>query len=507
MRIPFDALALEAIVEELQPYVGGRVQGVRQPDELTVGLSLYAGGGEATFLLSCHPEFARAHFVARRMANQPHPPTFCATLRARIDGGSLRAARQVAGDRILELEFESWGGVHTLVAEIMGKHSNLMLLEGGGRIVAAAKWVGESKSIRPILSGRPYLRPPTFDGTPHRSPFLQRLLEAGGTADRPFRPVLSPGNGAYPVSVAPLGLTEFPRSSLSVALEAHFDAAIAESAVLSLRGGLAGQLRRAFLARETALADLRQALDQGLRAGRLQREGELILVYGAGIPEGSSVLTAWDYDGTEVAIRLDSTLGYKENANRLFEKAKRAKGRLQMVQDQIGRLESDASRIASLLWRIEAEGRLDRLEELKHEAEQGRWLNEQRPGGGHGKDDRPYEGYRVRELFGPGGYKVLFGETSEANDYLTLRVAKPNDWWLHVRGNRSAHVVVPTQNQPERVGMEVLVFAARVAVQNSPAKHSGYVPVDYTLKKYVRRPRGAAPGTVVYTNEKTLHVE
>jgi len=113
----------------------------------------------------------------------------------------------------------------------------------------------------------------------------------------------------------------------------------------------------------------------------------------------------------------------------------------------------------------------------------------------------------VRELLGPGGYKVLFGETAEANDYLTLRVAKPNDWWLHVRGHRSAHVVVPTQNQPERVGMEVLLFAAKVAVHNSPTKHSGYVPVDYTLRKYVRRPRGAAMGTVLYTHEKTLHVE
>jgi predicted ribosome quality control (RQC) complex YloA/Tae2 family protein len=102
---------------------------------------------------------------------------------------------------------------------------------------------------------------------------------------------------------------------------------------------------------------------------------------------------------------------------------------------------------------------------------------------------------------------VLFGENAESNDYLTLRVARPNDYWLHVRGSTSAHVVIVTGNHPEKIGTEHLIFAARVAVQNSASKHAGYVPVDYTLKRYVRRPRGAPKGTALYTHEKTLHIE
>ncbi len=90
---------------------------------------------------------------------------------------------------------------------------------------------------------------------------------------------------------------------------------------------------------------------------------------------------------------------------------------------------------------------------------------------------------------------------------MTLRVAKPNDIWLHVRGAVSAHVVIVTKNQPERVQPETLRFAASVAVKNSKSKHSTYVTVDYTLKKYVRRPKGAAKGMAIYTNEKTLNVE
>jgi predicted ribosome quality control (RQC) complex YloA/Tae2 family protein len=126
---------------------------------------------------------------------------------------------------------------------------------------------------------------------------------------------------------------------------------------------------------------------------------------------------------------------------------------------------------------------------------------------GKAKEDRPYEGHRVRELLGPGGFTILYGETAEANDYLTLRVAKPNDYWLHLRGGVSAHVVIQTGNHPEKVQKEVLLFAAKVVVQHSPSKHAGYVPVDYTLKKHVRKPRGAPKGTALYTHEKTLHIE
>ena len=113
----------------------------------------------------------------------------------------------------------------------------------------------------------------------------------------------------------------------------------------------------------------------------------------------------------------------------------------------------------------------------------------------------------MRELLGPSGFTILYGENAEANDYLLVRVAKPNDYWLHVRGSASAHAIVVTKNRPEKVSKDVLMYAAKIVVQNSPSKHSKYVPVDYTLRKYVRKPKGATKGTALYTHEKTLHVE
>lgn len=507
-KIPFDSFTLAAVVAELRSYVGGKVQNVRQPTDTEIVLALYANGREAVLLLSCHPLFARAHLITKRPGNQPSPPQFLSALRSRIDGGRLVEVRQIQGDRILEIVVETPEGIFRLIAELMGKHSNLILVDDGGRVVGAAKWIGRSKSSRPIQPATPYLLPPVMSGGEglKSSPFLRRLIETIGHEPAPDHPVLSPGFGAYPASVAVLGFTEHSRASISIALEQHFDQAIPAHETDALRTTLVNQLERVIFARDTALGDLRKTEAAGGKAPEWQRLGELILAYGPSAPAGAKAMTVWDYDGTEREIKLDPELDFRANANRLFDRAKRAKGRMGIVGDQIQRLAADRESIAALVARIQGTTRLDALRDLQEEAKRRRYLTTQ-VAPARNKEDRPYEGHRIRELAGPGGWTILYGENAESNDYLTLRVAKPNDWWLHVRGATSAHVIVVTRNQPDRVQRETLDYAAKVAVQNSPSKHAGYVPVDYTLKKYVRKPKGAAKGSAFYTHEKTLHVE
>ncbi len=505
-RIPFDSFTLSAVVDELRSFVGGKVQEVRQPNNTDIVLSVYNAGAQAMILLSCDPLFARAYLVTRRPGTMTPPPALCATLRARIEGAKIADIRQIEGDRVLEVDFDTPDGVYRLIAELMGKHSNLILVEPGGRVLSASKWVGKTKSSRPIQSGFPYEWPPVLKpGEPAQSPFYRKLSEAVGHDPLADGAVLSLGHGAYPTSVSALGLPELKRSSISIALEQHFAQEIPRHLADALRSGLITQLERVALAREAALHDLRLAEEAGGKAPTWQRYGELILAYGPGAPTGQASLQAWDYDGAEVEIKVDPELDFKENAARYFDKAKRAKGRMSLVIDQIGRLSEELLDVRSLIARVESTERLDALKDLQSEAKKRRWLNT------HVqtklKEDRPFEGHRIRELTGPGGWTVLYGENAESNDYLTLRVAKPSDYWLHIRGSTSAHVVVATRNQPEKVQRETLEFAARVAVQHSPSKHAGYIAVDYTLRRYVRKPRGAPKGTALYTHEKTLHID
>lgn len=526
MRIPFDSLCLAAVVAELRGLTGARAQKWVQSDPWTLYVQLYARG-ENWLLLSCDPELARAHLCARRPRMEGDAPGFLQEVRRRLRDARLETVRQRGFDRILELGFSAATGDHWLVAELMGKHSNLILLDAEGRVQAAAKWIGPSKSRRPVAPGRPYLPPPTpvrrpfLDAIPGDElgevegvgPFLTRMIGAAGlsgiqTAVRQeaFAAYAAPGSGAYPIDPAPLSIAAYPRESFSFAVETHFTELAEARALLRRKASLRAQLDRVLLARDVALEELAQASAAADAASHWQRLGELILAYQGQIRPGDAALEAWDYDGQPVSIPLRADLTPLENAQRFFERARRAKDGAAEVREQARRLGEDREALAGALASVEGAADMQALEGVVALAERRRWLHHQ-PAPAKTREERPWEGHAIRELQAPGGWRVLYGDNAEANDYLLTRVSKPNDWWLHVRGATSAHVLIQTHNQPERVQKEALLFAAEVAVRHSPAKHSAYVPVDYTLRKYVRKPRGAAPGTATYAQEKTLHVE
>lgn len=502
--IPFDNVTLLAVAGELRLWIGAKVQRIFQPEPETLVLEWHAGS-TAWFLASAHPVYFRAHLTTRRPAN-PTPTGFGALLRSRLEGAFLIGVEQPFGDRVLCLEFQAGDHRFVLVCELLGKHANLVLIDAGSKILGALKQYGPQRSTRPIQVGRSY--PPIPEPSDTYSPFFRKWLAAGGSESE-LKLIdgrvayLVPGLGAYPLPVVSLGYASHRRDSISIALEHAFESRISHERTESERRSLIQQLNRVREAREVALADLYEARDTAERAARLQRQGELILAYASNWT-GNQELRCFDYDGTELAIRMDPELSALDNAQRYFSKAKKAKHRAPLVEEQITRNEEDLRLLKLALYAaLTADSK--RLAELTVEADAKRWRFVKtvslKP------EERPFEGHRIREYLGPGGFKVLVGENSAANDYLTLRVAKPDDWWLHVRGATSAHVIIQTHRKPERVSKEVFDFAARLAVKHSGQKHASYVPVDITQRRYVRRIKGSPLGTVQYTHERTLHVE
>lgn len=503
--IPFDSLCLKAVVAELRPWVGAKIQRISQPEPDVLVLELHRGH-PAWFLISAHPVYCRAHFSTRKPANPVPTPSFCAALRSRFEGGYVEDVSQPDGDRVLVLTIRTGEARFHLVAELLGKHANFILLDDRPAVVAALRTYGPNRSTRPIQPGQPY--PPLPPAPAEVSPFLRRWLDAGGDASLieqigTYPSDYVPGLGAYPLPLSNLGYPAMPRESISVALEQGFESRIAAERAERTRRELLHQLRRVELAREVALRDLYEARDAGARAGSLQRQGEIILAF-AHEWQGERQWVRQDYDGTDLTIRMDPEKSALDNAKRLFDKAKRAKARQPMVEEQLVRLEEDLAALRSVIAQAESASDSE-LAKLEDEADRRKWRHARivaaKP------EDRPFEGHRIREYLGPAGYTVLVGENAAANDYLTLRVAKPDDWWLHVRGATSAHVIIRTNKHPERVTKEVFEYAAKLAVRNSTQKHASYVPVDITQRRYVRRIKGGALGTVQYTHERTIHVD
>ncbi|MCS7064807.1 MAG: NFACT RNA binding domain-containing protein, partial [Fimbriimonadales bacterium] len=157
---------------------------------------------------------------------------------------------------------------------------------------------------------------------------------------------------------------------------------------------------------------------------------------------------------------------------------------------------------------LEAAGdRLEPLRALHETARRNGWLRETpaEPRATRAEKD-PFEGHRVQVHLSPDGYQVLVGENAQANDFLLTRIARPNDWWLHVRAGVGAHVIIRAEGHPERVPRRTLEFAARLAALHSADRYAGVVEVDYTLRKYVRKPRNAPTGFALYTHQKTLAI-
>ena len=302
---------------------------------------------------------------------------------------------------------------------------------------------------------------------------------------------------------------------MSALVEMSFTTRASHQATEALRSSTLSHLRRIITREQRKLGDFDRLLQESSWADQFRLWGQALLVDPGSVPAESSVVQLAHPSGADEVLQvpLDSDLTAVENAERYFSRARRA----ERAAQEVGQMADRSRRQIEMLQEL-----LTLLIDAADGAEVKR-LASLIPGTGFGSDTGPRAAGSeqagaastvrgvdlppgIRRIMAPSGHEILYGRSSTDNDYLTTRIARPNDWWLHVRGDVSAHVVIRTNNQPERVPQATLMAAAVLAAAHSPSKHSSYVPVDYTLRKYVVKRRGSAPGSVQYRAEKTLHV-
>lgn len=524
--IPFDSFCLRASVHEMQALLGYKVQAVWTPRPNSVAIELY-GPPKLYVVASWNPgQFYGLGFTSQRPPKALDEDKMTSPLRSSLVGMRLLAIEQEGFDRVVVLKFSAEQTEMSLRLELKGRQTNAILLDKSGAVKAAAKTFGPRQSATPVQLGQKYVPAVSerlsllvakasddlkkFEGS---SPVLLALIAHLGFEQvvarvkaAHFEPCNAMKFGAYPLDVGPLGYKADVVPSLADAWVQCSQLQEQESHLANAKQSLQSQLGRVQLAREVAFQGLQEAYEAGANARNWQEKGELILAYQGQIKPGDQLLEAYNYAGEPTKIKLHADKSVAENSNFYFEKARKAKDRLHIVADQRERIEIELEDIGQLLHNLELAKNLAEVEALRDQAARRRWTQKiVLPG--TKEEDKPYGGNRIKEYLAPGGYTVLLGENATANDYLVQRLGKGTDIWLHVRGQTSAHVLILTQGQPDRVQKETLIFAAKLAANNSAIKHSSHIPVDYTLKKYVRKPRGSAKGSVVYEREKTLHVD
>ncbi|HET9000416.1 MAG TPA: NFACT RNA binding domain-containing protein [bacterium] len=552
----FDSLTLAAVAREIRALGRARFAGVRQPAPDTVVVSLRAGIVHH-LLVSIHPRTARVHFAARPQTAE-RLGQFGMLLRSRLTEARLDAVEQPPFNRLLRLGFDALEGRLWLIAELMGRHSNLILADE--RVVLGALKVvtAQMSARRPVLPGRAYVPPPADRPTPEtldaeglrnilRSPLpLERRLsqallgvspllaqeiamragvdpatpaadavESAGrigeglraittmVADGAFSPTLYVDGSrvvafaAFPMRVHEGSIAQ-PSPTMSEAIDRYFDQEPATALLAERRSTLAGTVKAALARREAALEASHRTLEESRAGDRYRVMGDLILTHARQVKPRDQHLRVPDYTsgGDDVTIPLDPALTPSENAQQYFRRYAKARATGRALPARIAQLEAETRALRDALVQIDGAASSDDLWEIQSDLAAAGLA-------GRAPRGRPAARAGPRRFRAADGAVILVGRSARENDRITFHEAGPEDIWLHARGVAGAHVILKSDGRPSEADIQA---AAQTAAYYSAGRESGQVAVDAIERKHVRKLRGAPPGAVTYMGERTLLV-
>lgn len=527
------------VVEEIAPQVRGRALGkVWQLARDALAFDFRLGEGRFLFV-SCDPARPRLHLVERRARDLERqssaPSQFLLALRRRAGGAVVRAVEKDAGERVVRFAFDAEdeaGRRHApqLVAQLTGRTANLFLLDDAGRVV---------ESLRPARGGGQevgdvYGPPVSSDAGPraddkHAADARAGERDAGRQAADGARATVERADAARP-SIRREGF-----APLSAALDAHH-LALEEARQFDARvSAHRARLRREIERRRKLDANLaRDSAAHGDPAEH-KRVGDLLLANLATAERDGARVRVLDYfaDGAPaVELEIDERATLQEEAARrfvLYARAKRAAleidRRRAELAAELDTLEAERAALERLAAARDAAA-LDAFEEASSDKKSsGRGAKATKAGakgvrrgggdfaaGGGAKSakSRRQSAETVpgaRRYLSSDGYEILVGRAARDNDQLTFKVARPHDLWLHAADYPGSHVVVRNHARNADIPQRTVHEAAQLAAHFSQARADAKVAVNYAQRKFLSKPRGAAPGLVRMSSFKTLLVE
>ncbi len=564
-----DGAFLHLVKEELMPLIGSRVDKVYQPSREEIVITLRSmRDGAKKLILSANSVSARVNLTETAFDNPQQPPMFCMLMRKHLGGGRLTDIRQDGLERIVYFDFECVNEIgdivtNTIAAEIMGRHSNIILIRDG-RVVDSIKRVTDDiSSVRRVLPNIPYETPPRTERLNLLEVSPETVWEQlDGSTERLAKRLLAVLEGVSPVFARECAyyaardvdvpcneLTESMRDKvlffLSRAKKALGGAAeytvVSElngrkkdfcfvnveqysTAMLISHAESANSLLDGFFAaadrtertRQRARDLLKLLMNSYERVSRkleLQKKelaecserevfrvcGDLINANIYRLEKGMTKCVLEDfYSGEPREIALDARLTPAQNAQKYYTEYRKLDTAEKMLTELIEKGGQELIYIDSVFDCVSRTENEAELSEIRRELREQGYLR-------GGKADEKVKKTEPLRYVSTGGYEILVGKNNRQNDALTLKTARAADIWLHTKDIAGSHVIIRTADKgaPDE---ETILEAARLAAYHSKARSSSQVPVDYTAVKFVKKPAGAKPGMVIFTNNKTVYV-
>lgn len=535
----FDGFFLHHLTKELQEeLLYGRIQKVNQPFERELVLTIRNNRKNYKLLLSAHPVFGRVQITTADFQNPQTPNTFTMIMRKYLQGAVIESITQIENDRILEIAFSNKNEIGdnikvTLVVEIMGKHSNIILIDKAeSKIIESIKHIGFSQnSYRTILPGSTYLAPPKTEA---KNPFtvsdeklfellqtedlaprnLQKLFQGLGrdTAEnlavqlsndklkqfraffaRPCQPNMTDKSFAAVL----FDKSDKQFDSLSELLDAFYQDKAERDRVNQQSSDLIHRVQTELDKNIKKLGKQEKELLATENAEEFRQKGELLTTYLTLVPNNQDQVELDNYYTNEkIIIALDKSLTPSQNAQRYFKKYQKLKeavkhltGLIQETKDTITYLESVETALNH--------ASISDIEDIREELVETGFVKRRT------RDKRHKRKKPEQYLASDGKTIIMVGRNNLQNDELTFKMAKKGELWFHAKDIPGSHVLIKDNLNPSD---EVKTDAAELAAYYSKARLSNLVQVDMIEAKKLNKPTGGKPGFVTYTGQKTLRV-
>ncbi len=535
----FDGFFLHHLTKELQDeLLYGRIQKVNQPFERELVLTIRNNRKNYKLLLSAHPVFGRVQITKTDFQNPQTPNTFTMIMRKYLQGAVIESITQIENDRILEIAFSNKNEIGdnikvTLIVEIMGKHSNIILIDKAeSKIIESIKHIGFSQnSYRTILPGSTYIAPPKTDA---KNPFTvsdEKLFEILQTEDLAPRHLqkLFQGLGrdtaenlasqlsddklkqfrAFFAKPVQPNMTDksfaavlFDNSnktfdSLSELLDVFYQDKAERDRVNQQSSDLIHRVQTELDKNIKKLSKQEKELLATENAEEFRQKGELLTTYLNLVPNNQDQVELDNYYTNEkIVIALDKSLTPNQNAQRYFKKYQKLKeavkhltGLIQETKDTITYLESVETALNH--------ASISDIEDIREELVETGFIKRRT------RDKRHKRKKPEQYLASDGKTIIMVGRNNLQNDELTFKMAKKGELWFHAKDIPGSHVLIKDNLDPSD---EVKTDAAELAAYYSKARLSNLVQVDMIEAKKLNKPTGGKPGFVTYTGQKTLRV-
>ena len=558
----FDGFTVAALTSELKKKImGGRIYKIAQPEPDTLLITVKTISDTSRLLISANASFPLIYLTDKNRPSPQTAPSFCMLLRKHLQNGRITDVKQPGLERAIEIIIEHMDEMgdmrsHTLTAEFMGKHSNIILYDENKIITDAIKRIPASvSSVREVLPGREYFIPNSADKTDplntdevefYRKLFCipMPLRKAVYTCFTGFSPLTSlelcersdmdserPANSltlderariyhSFCDMINSIKNEEFFCGIYRDFDKPEFSSVILKKHICSEHFASPSEMLISYYADKEKSnrirqrsADLRKLVtvfsDRAYKKRSIQEQdiqktknrdkykkyGELLQAYGYNIKQGQASVKVPDYydNDNEIEIPLKPELSAQENANQYFKKYNKLKRTFEAASEQLSETNAEITQLENISLSLElAENETD-LTEIRQELINAGYLHS---GKNERKNSTPSPPLK---FLSSDGFEIFVGKNNYQNDEITFKMSDPDDWWFHAKDIPGSHVLLKTKGlKTEEIPDRAFEEAASLAAKFSKGSDTDKVEVDYIQKKEIKKPAGAKPGFVVY---------